>query len=283
MNLQLSLLNDCGATIIIGDVSAAFNNGDVPLALTPISGGWTGAWVPRNSGSVAITIRAHAGTLFGSSQLTGVVDAADSSAPAFVANVVNSASYLWSGVVAPGSWISHFRRSYGNRCCIEQCGTFPTSLSGTRVLLGNSPLALIYVGPGQINAQVPNGVAANSAQALLMQRGNTFSAPSQVIVADALPAIYTTNLQGTSQGAILIANTGLLAAPSGMLPGSRPAAVGEYLEVFCSGLGAVSNAPADGQPAPSTPPLAMTNTTPVVTVGGMNATVVSYFGPARPD
>jgi uncharacterized protein (TIGR03437 family) len=261
-----------------GDVSATFNDGDVPLVLSPVSGGWTGTWVPRNSGSVAMTIQAYAGTLSGSSQLTGIVSPADSAAPPFTANVVNSGSYLWSGVVAPGSWISIFGDRMATTPATNSAAPFPTNLSGTQVLLGNSALPLLYVGPGQINAQVPNGIAPNSAQDLLIRRGNTFSTPSQMIVADALPAIYAANSEGTGQGAILIANTGLLAAPIGMSPNARPAVTGEYLEVYCSGLGAVSNAPADGQPAPSTPPFAMTNTTPVVTVGGVNATVVSYSG-----
>jgi trimeric autotransporter adhesin len=278
VNLQVTLLNDCGAPVTSGDVSAAFNDGDGPLALSPTPGGWTGTWVPRNSGSVTISIRAYAGTLSGSSQINGAVDAADPSAPAFTANVVNSASYLWPDIVAPGSWISVLGDRMATAAALNSAAPFPTSLSGTQVLLGNSPLPLIYVGPGQINAQVPNGIAPNSAQTLLIQRGSTFSVPRQIIVADALPAIYTTNSQGTGQGAILIASTGLLAAPSGMFPGSRPVAAGEYLSVYCSGLGALSNAPADGEPAPSTPPFAVTISTPVVTVGGVNATLVSYSG-----
>ena len=107
---------------------------------------------------------------------------------------------------------------------------------------------------------------------------NTLSVPSQVIVADALPAIYTTSAQGTGQGAILIAGTASLAAANGAFPGSRPVQSGEYLSIYCSGLGAVANAPANGQPAPSSPPFATTIEKPTVTVGGVTASVVSYSG-----
>ena len=88
-------------------------------------------------------------------------------------------------------------------------------------------------------------------------------------MADALPAIYTTSAQGTGQGAILIAGTASLAAP---------VQSGEYLSIYCSGPGAVANAPANGQPAPSSPPFATTIEKPTVTVGGVTASVVSYSG-----
>lgn len=131
---------------------------------------------------------------------------------------------------------------------------YPTNLSGTQVWLGDALLPLSYAGPGQVNAFVPLSIAPNTTQTLLVQQGGTLSAPYQLLVADVLPGIFAVNGQGSGQGAVLIANTTSVAAPVGSLPGSRPVQTGEYLEIYCAGLGAVNNAPADGQPAPSSPP-----------------------------
>ena len=89
------------------------------------------------------------------------------------------------------------------------------------------------------------------------------------------------NQKGTGQGAVLIAGTATLAAPSGSIPGtdSRPARQGEYLIIYCIGLGQVTNQPASGFPA-RPDPLSQTPETPVVTIGGIPATV--SFGGLAP-
>jgi uncharacterized protein (TIGR03437 family) len=63
----------------------------------------------------------------------------------------------------------------------------------------------------------------------------------------------------------------------GAFPGSQPVTRGDFLAIYCTGLVAVNNTPADGAPAPSSPPLATTLANPSVTIGGMPA-VVSYSG-----
>jgi uncharacterized protein (TIGR03437 family) len=52
---------------------------------------------------------------------------------------------------------------------------------------------------------------------------------------------------------------------------------GEYLELFCTGLGAVTNAPPDGATAPGSEPLARTVIQPSVTIGGQSVSVL-YAG-----
>jgi uncharacterized protein (TIGR03437 family) len=84
------------------------------------------------------------------------------------------------------------------------------------------------------------------------------------------PGIFTVNATGTGQGAVLIAPTAQLAAPG------SPASRGGYVSIFCTGLGPVSNQPATGVAAP-TSPLSFTLNTPTVTIGGVVA-VVSYSG-----
>ena len=87
------------------------------------------------------------------------------------------------------------------------------------------------------------------------------------------PGLFTTNGQGTGQASTVIANTATLVAPAGTTSDSRPAKPGEYLSIYCTGLGATTNPPVLGGPSPSNP-LASTSVTPVVTIGGVPATVI---------
>src|SRR5581483_6049584 len=54
-------------------------------------------------------------------------------------------------------------------------------------------------------------------------------------------------------------------------PGSRPANIGEYISIYCTGLGDVTLRPALGSPSPSNP-LSTTLVNPTVAVGGLPAT-----------
>jgi uncharacterized protein (TIGR03437 family) len=53
---------------------------------------------------------------------------------------------------------------------------------------------------------------------------------------------------------------------------SRPARTGEFLSIYCTGLGQVTNSPGAGNPA-LTSPLSQTQSTPLVTIGGVTAKV----------
>jgi uncharacterized protein (TIGR03437 family) len=70
----------------------------------------------------------------------------------------------------------------------------------------------------------------------------------------------------------LIAGTASLAAPNDAFPGSRPARIGEYVSIYATGLGDVSNRPGLGSASPLSP-LSTTLAKPEVTVGGVPAAV----------
>src|ERR1035438_10892219 len=74
------------------------------------------------------------------------------------------------------------------------------------------------------------------------------------------------NSQGTGQGAILNTSYQLVDASHPATPGTT------YIQIYCTGLGAVSNQPPSGAASPASPP-AETTTTPEVTIGGVAATV----------
>jgi minor extracellular serine protease Vpr len=142
--------------------------------------------------------------------------------------------------------------------------------------IGGANVPLSFVSPGQINFQVPYFSINALTPAYLIITEGTLTTAITVTVTPYAPGLYTTNSQGTGQAAAIIANTATLVAPSGAFPGSRPAQTGEFVSLYCTGLGAVRNRPELGSPSPSST-LATTIATPVVTVGGVNASV-SFSG-----
>jgi len=114
----------------------------------------------------------------------------------------------------------------------------------------------------------------SGAQASLTVRiGPHISEPVVVPVAGFSPGLFTTESTGAGQGAILISGTGLLAAPGGGPPGSRPARKGEFLELFANGLGRVTDTPASGEAAVANP-LSATTASPEVSIGSAAADVL---------
>ena len=66
------------------------------------------------------------------------------------------------------------------------------------------------------------------------------------------PALFTINAQGTGQASTVIAGTANAGCAGRSIPGARPAKPGEFLSIYCTGLGDVSNRPVLGAASPPT-------------------------------
>ena len=134
-------------------------------------------------------------------------------------------------------------------------------------MLGGRQLPLLYSSDGQLNAQLPFGLAVNTQLQLQVQRGVTLSLPQPLTVASAQPGIFSTDSEsGQGQGAIFsVANV--------LVDGNAPAAVGDTVVIYCTGLGDVSPAIPAGSAAPASP-LSHTVNTVTATIGGLPATVM---------
>ncbi|MBS1859160.1 MAG: hypothetical protein JST11_27550 [Acidobacteria bacterium] len=153
----------------------------------------------------------------------------------------------------------------------------PSTLADTTLTLAGNSVPLFFVSPGQINFQVP--LVSTSSTVVSVPLTIAQGARSTTITVQLrpyAPALFTANAQGTGQASTVIAGTATLAAPADQFPGARPARPGEYLSIYCTGLGDVSNRPTLGAASPSSP-LAATLAQPAVTIGGVNAPV-SFSG-----
>jgi uncharacterized protein (TIGR03437 family) len=131
---------------------------------------------------------------------------------------------------------------------------------------GGIKAPLYYVSSGQVNLLVPWELA-NQAQTSLTATLNGQSSTAQSVALSTFsPGIFSMNGQGTGQGAILDTSYRLVDPTNPATAGST------YIQIYCTGLGPVSNQPVSGSVSPSGP-LAGTTTTPVVTIGGIPAQV----------
>ncbi len=180
--------------------------------------------------------------------------------------VLNAAANL-PGPVAPGS----IAVAYGNfllgSASSAQNTPWPTNLAGLSLQFGAAKAPLYYVSGSQVNFQVPWELAGNSEGALIPSVSDQTGAGQTVSLAPFAPGVFSTNSQGTGQGAIIDVSGKLIDS-------SNPAIAGTaVVEIYCTGLGPVGNQPTTGSPAPSSP-LAQTITTPTVTIGGASAPVL---------
>jgi uncharacterized protein (TIGR03437 family) len=185
--------------------------------------------------------------------------------------VVNGASFVRGGIV-PGEIATIFGTNLTASSGINLALALPlgTTLMNVSVIVNDPPVPMFAVdnvnGQQQINFQVPWGLAGRSTAAVAVTNAGTTGAAISVPVLTAQPGIFAYSAAGASFGAILHANFQL--ADIG-----HPAAAGETVLIYCTGLGMVSSPPADGAPGNGQPTVAV----PIVTIGGVSATI-SFSG-----
>ncbi|MDE3166847.1 MAG: hypothetical protein KGN36_13660 [Acidobacteriota bacterium] len=197
------------------------------------------------------------------------------SAPQSASNAfVSAANPTGGSALAQRSIASLYGTNLASAIASADAGPpLPLTLGDTTLTLSGSSVPLFFVSPGQINFQVP--LISTSSGTVSLPLTITQGARSTTITVQVRPfspALFTANAQGTGQASTVIAGTATLAAPADQYPGARPAKPGEYLSIYCTGLGDVSNRPVLGAASPSDP-LSQTLTPPAVTIGGVNAPV----------
>jgi len=270
---------------------ASLTAGGAGFTLTVTGSGFVSASVVRWNGSSRTT------TFVSATQLTALISASDIAtsgrvqvtvfSPAAGGGVSSAVTFTVIGpIVNPGGTVSaagnipaaaaSIASVYGitfASSTVHTPGTpLPTTLGGVSVRINGILAPLFDVSPTQINLQIPWEVLGLSQVSITVTSGGITSSPVTINLATYSPALFATNAQGSGQGAILIANTAFVAAPVGAFTGSRPANRGEFISIYCTGLGPVTNQPATGAVAPSDPP-STTTTLPTAIIGGISATV----------
>jgi uncharacterized protein (TIGR03437 family) len=272
----VSQLNPTGTALVYSTflggsglvTSAGQALGDVAYALTLNSAGNVYVAGTTRSADFPITQGAfqttnNAASSKGQNAFVAVINPAASpggDAPSIRPNlgVVDSASYR--PTVTAGEVATIF--GYGLASAVASAGAVPlsTSLGGTQVTIGGIGVPLLYVSPSQINLQIPWELAGQAQASVVVTTAVGSSTAATVNISAAAPAIFTVNASGNGQGAVVNVQGQTAAA-------ATPVARGQYIQIYCLGLGAVSNRPSTGAAAvgASSPTLV----TPTVAIGGL--------------
>ena len=198
-----------------------------------------------------------------------IVAAASSVTPVFPAiGVTNGASFISGGSAGALGTIFGVHLSVNLEGVVAASSIpLPTHVQSTTVTVNGYLAPIIAVvnvdGSEQINFQMPWEVAGQSTVSVVVDNGVASNAAVTVPIFAAQPGIFSGD---GINGAIEHLNGTVVTT-------ANPAAPGEYVVVFATGLGPVSPAIASGAAAPVSP---LSNTTfiPTATIGGINAPIV---------
>jgi uncharacterized protein (TIGR03437 family) len=133
----------------------------------------------------------------------------------------------------------------------------------------SEPGYIYFVSPGQVNLYVPWELE---------------NYPSAQVKVTFLEYIYSNlvNLTLANYWPAFLMNSGTVAdaldnTTGALITTANPATAGEVLQLYCNGLGPVTNPPASGSPALATP-LSLTTTPVTVSIGGKPALVYGGTG-----
>jgi len=173
--------------------------------------------------------------------------------------IASSASASYQGGVAPGSLISVYGANLAPVASTGFSIPLPTSFSGTSVTINGVAAPLLYVGPSQINAQVPPGTALGPATVVVT--GTATQGTGTVTILEAAPGLFA---DGTGRAAALHQDDSFVTAAS-------PAGGGEYVTFYGTGQGPLNVTPPAGQAAGSGAKLSSCLDTVTVTMNGVTS------------
>ena len=194
-------------------------------------------------------------------------------APSYTAaSIVNVSDYS-AGPFAPGSILVIFgsnlsRSAYTLQASDIQFPYLPTDLNYTQVIVDNSPAALFYVSPTQINFMIPatDGIGQMTVQVV---REGLAGPVITLPVVSAAPALFVwgNNLALATHGDYSLVTAG------------SPAVAGEIIVLFATGMGKTSPNPGPGEIPTYSAPIVNLSTLQVTLAGkAVDPSLIKYAG-----
>ena len=206
------------------------------------------------------------------------------SAPATVPRIaapIVASSFGGGYIITPGTWMEIYGEKLSPTSRQWGGGDFsgnqaPNSLDNVKVLINGKQGYIDVISPGQINAQVPDGIGTGNVNIQVVSPDGT-SDPVTVSAADRSPALlappsFTAN--GKFYAAALFTD-GAFVGPPNLIPGAafRAARTGDRIVLY--GIGFGTGTPVIPAGMIATQATSLPNVS--VTIGGVNATV-EYAG-----
>lgn len=274
-DLSIQLTNAGAATLHVGALSAT--GGAFSL---PSSAAFTVA--PAASRSVTVHFSPSAAQVY-SGTLTLTTDDPDNrtitvnlggtgtpvasgARPTFTAAaVVNGASFKAS--LSRCSLATIFGSNLATSTAQAPSLPLPTALGGAQVSIGGKAAPLVWVSPTQLNLQVPCDAPLSGSVAVTVTTAAGISDSQSLRLGPYAPGVFT---YATASGAL---NPIIVHVDNTLVTSDRPAAAGEVLIVYATGVGNLNHLPTTGTGSPQSP-LSTAVDLPAVTVGGASAAVL---------
>jgi uncharacterized protein (TIGR03437 family) len=182
-------------------------------------------------------------------------------------NAVTSAAD-GSAAVAPGGLITIYGQNMSGANFAADQVPLTTGLGSSCIGVNGSPIPLLYVSPGQINAQLPFNATGNATLTIHTPDGLSNNFP--LTVQPAAPSIFVANSGSNTLGLVVRNINGQIVTPT------NPIHPKDAVTIYLTGMGQTSPAIPAGAVAPSDP-LSRVSQQPAVTIAGMDL-AVSYAG-----
>ena len=162
-----------------------------------------------------------------------------------ILSVYNAAGDQLGDYVSPGEIVSIFGNDLAIGTQSAAAYPLPQSLQGTTVTIGGATAPLYLVAPDHINLQAPTSLAPGVTTLVVNQSGQPAASRTVDVIATAA-GIFTADGTGSAPLVVHASDFALVTA-------QNPAHAGEYLTVFCTGLGATTPTIPAGTAAPPAP------------------------------
>ncbi len=157
---------------------------------------------------------------------------------------IASGAGLDMGSVSPGEIVALFGSGIGPQTPgwlrLNEEGLVDTAISGVRVWFDDLAAPLIYVQSEQVNAVVPYEVQGKRATQIQVEYLGRKGPPTTVAVAAVRPAMFTTTMTGSGQGAILNQDGSVNSS-------ANPAVEGSVIAIYATGFGQTDPPGVDGK------------------------------------
>jgi len=255
----VAISNAGQGTLTVSGVTATAANSGTWLTATTVTGGISitanpsGLTPDTYTGTVTVASNAANSSVVIPVQLT--VEA-QGPPTAFAGGAVNNGTFANGEPLAQGDIVALFgtQFTYGDA---KGATSLPlsTTVNGVQVLVNGTAAPLFYVGPGQVNFELPIDAATGNGTVQVVRDGQAGNLIS-VDIASRVPRFI---VYGAGYGVVTQSNGATLTGT----PGTTPLKAGDVAVIYAVGLGPTSKTVASGTASPLSPLATVPGTTKV--------------------
>jgi uncharacterized protein (TIGR03437 family) len=184
------------------------------------------------------------------------------------AGVENGAGSTPVAAVAPGSVVSVFGANLATGTTVGPASPLLQTLGGVTVTIGQQFMPIFFASPGQINFQLPDGIALGAQTLTIASQGPPNVQAGFNVVRNA-PGLFQQSINGQSFALAYHADGSAVTA-------AAPAQVGEAITIYGTGFGPTNPARLEGYALPASPVYSIVDAV-TLTAGSVTALATAAY------